>query len=212
MNRRDIRSDDDFVDAGQQFEYPPEKQKKKSNKQYVFKEDDGKKYDPYAISKTKRIPVWLKVVFTKWWVPGMIFYFIYFGFGYTELLSGYILALVLGGAWGLVTDIFVNHAFRGFSSVGYNYKDYIIFGRERKIWTFPLNVLLGAAFGYIAVVEIITPVFGLIYEYRGAEAANNFMFFGGAFTFAFIVMGLDMAAVGIKRLILKLIKRKEPTV
>jgi|GEM_PF-2851140 len=203
MSKRKLSAGEGFVSSEQPFETPSDKKER-----YVFEEADGNKYRPYAISKTKRIPTWVKATFTKWWVPGMLFYFIYFGFGFTELLSGYLLALVFGLSWGLVTDVFVNHAFRGFDSEVSNYKDYIIFGQKRKLWTLPLNLLLGAMFAYIAIIEVITPIFGLIDAYHGAEAANDFMFFAGAFVYATVMLGLDMAAVGIKRLIMKLIKRR----
>ena len=208
MSRRKLDGEGDFVTAEQEYDVPVGT-KKKQKEQYAF-EEDGEKYRPYAISKTKRIPTWLKVVFTKWWVPGMIFYFVYFGFGYTELLSGYILALVFALAWGIITDVFVNHAFRGFDAPGYDYKKYVVFGRERKLWTLPLNLLLGVVFNYVAVIEIIIPVYGLIAAYSGEQAANDFMFFGGAFAYATLILALDMASVGIKLLILGLFGKKQP--
>ncbi len=170
--------------------------------------EDGQEYDPYAMSKSHKLPVWLKACFTKWWVAGMVFYFIYFGLSYNGLLEGWIFAVVLGVVWGCVTDVFVNHAFRGFTAPGLNYTNYIFMGRKRAYVTLPVNIIYGAGLSYIAGVEVIHTAFSLISYNTGADY-NDLMFFLAPFLYAFLMLGLDMAFIGIRNAIEKLISKRK---
>lgn len=164
--------------------------------------ENGEEYDPYAMSKSHKLPVWLKACFTKWWVAGMVFYFIYFGLSYNGLLSGWIFAVILGVVWGCITDVFVNHAFRGFTAPNLDYKRYIFMGRKRGFVTLPVNILYGALISYIAGVEIMHTVFSLIAGSNG-NVYNDLMFFAGPFVYAFLMLGLDMAFVAVRNLMEK---------
>lgn len=169
--------------------------------------EDGEKYDPYAMSRSHKLPVWLKACFTKWWVAGMVFYFLYFGISYSAGLAGWLFAVVLGIAWGAITDVFVNHAFRGFDTPSTNYKKYIFFGKERAFVSLPVNLVYGTAISY-AVFEIMHAVFALI-AYKDTELYNNLLFYSGPFVYAFLMLGLDMAFIAIRNAIDNaIIKRK----
>lgn len=171
-------------------------------------EESGEVYDPYAMSKSHKLPVWFKACFTKWWVAGMVFYFIFFGIG-DPFLNGWIFAVVLGVIWGAITDVFVNHAFRGFDSPTANYKKYIFLGRDRGFITLPANVLYGAAISYVACIEILYNIIYLIQKSTGANP-DDLLFFAGPFVYAFLMLGLDMACVAIRNAVEKsLTKRRD---
>lgn len=170
--------------------------------------EDGEKYDPYAMSKSHKFPVWLKACFTKWWVAGMVFYFIYFGVSYGAGLKDRLFAIVLGIAWGAVTDVFVNHAFRGFNTPSTDYKKYIFFGKERAFVTLPVNIIYGAFISLIAAFEIMHTVFGLIAG-SNEELYYNLMLYLAPFFYAFLMLALDMAFIAIRNAIEKaIIKRR----
>ena len=170
--------------------------------------ENGESYDPYAMSKSHKLPVWLKACFTKWWVAGMVFYFIFFGLGYVEILGGWLFAVVLGAVWGCVTDVFVNHAFRGFDAPGLNYKKYIFMGKERGYVSLPVNILYGAFISYVACSEILYNLLYLICANTGADL-NELLFYAGPFAYAFLMLALDMAFIAIRNAIDKAIVERK---
>ncbi len=193
----------DLSDVSEQSE----QSEKESTKKGKFIED-GEEYDPYQMSKSHKFPVWLKACFTKWWVAGMVFYFIYFGLSYNGLLGGWIFAVILGVVWGCVTDVFVNHAFRGFTSPNLDYKKYIFVGKNRAYVTLPINIIYGAAMSYVVCIEIMYNVFYLISANTGVDF-NDLMFFTAPFIYAFLMLGLDMACIAIRNTIDKAIAKRK---
>ena len=199
MSRRNI--DEDFIDISSEEEKNARKQKEKTK----F-EENGVTYDPYAISKEHKLPVWFKATLIKWWVAGMVFYFLFFGF--RTIIAGFAFALVLGLAWGIITDVFVNHAFRNFTVDGKDYERYILFGRSRGLWTIPLNLLYGVALSY-ACYELMSTFLLLLKSADPNLDADNFQFYVWPLAYAFLMLGLDLLAVGIRNLIEKKIRNNK---
>lgn len=168
----------------------------------------GKDFDPYKIDKLSKLPVWLKALFIKWWFAGLVCYFVNMGLGtyfqsdsqQTDLffLSGLVL--------GLVTELFVNPIFRMLESDDKEYNNYMMFPFPFKAyWTFFTNLIY-----YLAVLIVVN------FMYLGL---NQFIVLcGGSATsihvgvepllYATFAVIADMAFIGIKDLIVHIIKRK----
>ncbi len=167
-------------------------------------EENGNVYDPYAMSKSSKLPVWLKACFTKWWVAGMVWYFLYFGTGYNPDYE--LFALICGLALGAITDVFVNGAFRQFSSEGNDYRKFMFSGRQKSFATIFINILY-----YIVVCLIVVELMNLfLYLIDTANPSANYdeiLFYAGAFVFAFMVLGFDMLFTFIRNVIEKVVKK-----
>ncbi len=177
----------------------------KKQKKGTF-EENGNVYDPYAMSKSSKLPVWLKATFTKWWVPGMIFYFVFFGTG--TIQDYQLFAIICGLALGAVTDIFVNAAFRQFSSEGNDYNNFIFVGREKSHFTIFINIVYYIVVCLIAI-EIMNLLLVLIRQANAEADTDEILFYAGAFVFADLVLGFDMLFTFIRNVIEKAIKNKK---
>lgn len=166
----------------------------------------GKEFNPYKLDKLSRVPTWIKAVFIKWWFAGLVFYLIGIGLGSVitndenrMLLSGVIL--------GIVVDVLVNPVLMYFRSTEDEYDGYIMFPFPfKKYWTFLTNIVyyivvvicvLYMYRGFNELISLIAGTSGQQYIYVGVEP----LLFG---VFAVIA---DMAFIGIKDLIVYLVKR-----
>lgn len=174
-----------------------EEKKTGSGERSTF-EVNGEKYTPYAVSKTYRFPLWLKAVFAKWWFPGMVFYFIFFGIG--AIVNQDLLALVLGLAVGLVTDIFLNHYFRDFSSPNHDYTKFIIFGRKRSFFTLPVNLVVYVVLSFLSAFMI-----NVVIHLLKVANPDEFMFALGGLLYATFMLAFDLIIVFIRNMITKLV-------
>lgn len=161
-------------------------------------------FDPYKIDLLSRVPVWIKAVFIKFWFAGAVCYFVMFG------LSLYIAAddlfLFSGLILGLLTDFIVNPIFRMLESDDKEYNNYMMFPFPVKVyWTFLTNLIY-----YIAVM------FTVSYMYTGLNMLINVIAGTPDHTIAVGVEPLlygafcviaDMAFIGIKDLVVHLVKR-----
>lgn len=158
----------------------------------VKRNGEQKQFDPYKRDLLSRIPVWLKALFLKWWFFGMIAYFVIMGLGITNHLD---LLVVTGIATGIVVEILVNPIFRYMELEG-EYKPYIMFPFPLKaFWTFFTNIIY-----YMLVVYAVSYLYTFVNEYIANTAVEPLLFA----TFMLIV---DMAAIGIKDLIVFLVKK-----
>ena len=164
---------------------------------------DSKKahFDPYKNDKLSKIPVWIKALFIKFWFAGVVCYFIILGLGnwVTDALDQAVLA---GIVLGVFTDLFVNPIFTYLESPEKEYNNYMMFPFPfKKYWTFITN----AAY-YLVVGLVVMQIYGginlLAAKYDGyVSVAVGPLLYG---VFALIV---DMAFIGIKDLIVFLVKR-----
>ncbi|MDE7163123.1 MAG: hypothetical protein K2O44_03485 [Clostridia bacterium] len=162
-------------------------------------------FDPYKIDKLSRIPVWVKAIFIKWWFAGAVCYFILMGLGrvVTDALDQAVLA---GCVLGIFTDIFVNPIFRYMESSEKEYNKYMMFPFPfKQFWTFFTNIIYYLVVGLLVMLMYggINQLFNLINNnYDGyVTIAVGPLIYG-----TFCVM-VDMAFIGIKDLIVFLVKR-----
>lgn len=162
-------------------------------------------FDPYGHGFLSRIPVWIKALFIKFWFAGCVCYFVLMGLGI--YISNELDKLVLAGVvLGLVTDIMVNPIFVFLETDEKEYDNYIMFPFPFKaFWTFFTNIIyyiivalvvLGMYTGLNLLVNLISGVPDH-YVSVGVEP----LLYG-----IFCVIA-DMAFIGIKDLIVYLVKR-----
>ena len=155
-----------------------------------------KKFDPYKTDFLGRIPVWIKAIFIKWWFSGLVCYFVMWGL---QSVTSDLDRLVLSGiVLGLVVELFVNPIFRYMERGEKEYDPYTMFPFPFKaFWTFFTNVIY-----YVLVVVVVNFIYyglGELSIMYGVEP----LLFG---TFCVIV---DMVFIGIKDLIVYLVKRNK---
>lgn len=160
-----------------------------------------KKFDPYKRDFLGRIPSWIKALFVKWWFAGLVCYFVIMGLG--PYISNDLDRLVLAGAvMGLVTDLMVNPAFHYMETSDKEYDYYMMFPFPfKKFWTFFANIIYYVVVGLL-VMLIYSGINQIAPKYEGYISLGvEPLLFG---TFALVV---DMAFIGIKDLIVFLVKR-----
>ena len=155
-----------------------------------------KKFDPYRRDKFSAIPVWLKAIFIKWWFAGCVCYFFMMGLGIsTDPLD---LLFIVGIVLGVVTDILVNPALHFMESDRKEFDSYMMFPFPfKKYWTFLTNIIY-----YVVVVIIV----GFIYTFINKHIFAT-TFSVEPLMFGTLCVLIDMAFIGIKDLILFLVKR-----
>ena len=160
-------------------------------------------FDPYKIDKFSRIPVWLKALFIKFWFAGAVCYFVNMGLAVyvTDSLD---LMVIDGVLLGVLVDCIVNPIFRMMESDAKEYNNYMMFPFPfKKYWTFITNIV------YYVIVFI-----GVSYAYYGINLLvqlikPNWFVAIEPLLFGLIVVIVDMAFIGIKDLIVHLVKRKK---
>lgn len=163
----------------------------------------SKEFDPYKRDKLQFLPTWLKAIFIKWWFAGAVCFFIMWGTGLKDEDA----ILVVGVVWGVVVDLMVNTVFRLMESDKKEYNNYMMFPFPLKaFWTFFTNIIYYIVvavivnFCYLGTNELINLIKGTTGKYYvGVEP----LLFGVFCTVA------DMAFIGIKDLIVYLVKRKK---
>ena len=152
-------------------------------------------FDPYRRDKLASIPVWLKAIFIKWWFAGAVCYFVNMGLGL--YIPSFIDLMILDGLlYGVLVDIIVNPLFRMMESDKREFDYYTMFPFPVKhFWTFFANM-----FYYVIVF------FGVMLCYAGV---NEFITFAAVEPLLFGVFAVivDMALIGIKDLIVFLVKK-----
>lgn len=158
-------------------------------------------FDPYRRDKLASLPTWLKAIFIKWWFAGCVCYFIMMGLGSfiaSDLDLWFLTALTLG----IVVDLFVNPIYHYMQSPEKEYDPYMMFPFPFKaFWTFFTNI-----FYYFIVMFIVNLIMSAIN--LGIKAAGGeFAIWLSPLVFATLTTAVDMAFIGIKDLIVYLVKR-----
>lgn len=159
--------------------------------------DPGRQYRSSVLDK---IPFWVKAVFMKFWFNGAVCYFIYWGLGlFVSSLENMILVLAL--SLGIVTDIFVNNAFRFFAATpGANDKWMMLPKKNLK------NLFLNVAYSFvilIAVVWLYNSINAVINALRGTDGE---VFLGvEPILFGLFYVVIDLVLIGMKNLMASII-------
>ena len=163
----------------------------------------AKKFDPYSVDKISRIPAPIKAILVKWWFAGLVCYFIVMGLGSIGIEMSTLDMLVLTGAvLGLIVDLMVNPILRMIQSDRKEMHAYMMFPFPFKAyWTFITNVIY-----YVVVLVVVNYCYlglNLLVQLGSSSAyvALEPLLFG-----VFTVIA-DMAFIGIKDLIVYLVKR-----
>lgn len=162
-----------------------------------------KEFDPYKVDKLSRIPAWLKACFIKFWFAGAVCYFVNMGLG-TYVTAAVDLMIIDGVLLGVLTDCIVNPIFRMLESDKKEYNNFMMFPFPfKKYWTFITNIIY-----YVGVF------FAVMFAYEGlnllAKSINSLWYVAvEPILFGIIALIADMAFIGIKDLIVFLVKRSK---
>lgn len=164
------------------------------------KKKSGKaEFDPYKRDKFSRIfPFWLKALFIKFWFFGLVCYFVLMGLG-IYITNNLDLFVVCGLVTGVIVDCLVNPIFRMMESDRKEYNYFMMFPFPfKKIWTFFANLVY-----YLIVMALVALFYELIFG-----VLNISTFIGvEPLGFGLACLIVDMALIGIKDLIVFLVKR-----
>ena len=162
------------------------------------KGDPGKEYRSKGF--LDKIPSWIKSLFIKFWFNGAVCFFIFWGLGLyvTNMLD---MIVVLAIVMGMVTDIFVNNAFR-FLAVYEGQNDKWMMFPKKKYWTFFANIfyafliLVGVIWFYNILNVILNNINGTTEElYVAVEP----LLFGLSY------MAIDMVFITMKNTMIKIV-------
>lgn len=160
-------------------------------------------FNPYKRDFLAKIPVWLKAVFIKWWFAGCVCYFVIMGLGYyigSDVDLWFLTALV----YGIIVDIMVNPIFRFMESPEKEYDKYMMFPFPFKaFWTFFTNIIY--YFLVMFIVNLITNAINLAIQ----AAGGTFAVYLNPLLFATLTLGVDMAFIGLKDLLVWLIRKNK---
>lgn len=165
----------------------------------VTKKGKQKQFDPYKRDWLSRIPTWLKAIFIKWWFAGAICWFIDIGL---PLADDFDRMVITGMVLGLAVDLLVNPLFRFMESDRKEYNPYMMFPFPFKaFWTFFTNIIY-----YVLVMWCVS----LCYEGLNALihlVSPNTSWYMEPLLFGVFCVIADMAFIGVKDLIVYLVKR-----
>ena len=163
----------------------------------------SKEFDPYRHNFLAWLPAWVKAIFIKWWFAGAVCFFIMWGIGQTGLDAIFLVGVILG----VIVDVLVNPIFRMLESDKKEYNYYMMFPFPLKaFWTFLTNVIY-----YLAIALVIN------YCYFGVNQIINLIkhttdvYYVGVepLLFGVFCVVADMAFIGIKDLIVFLVKKSK---
>ncbi len=162
------------------------------------KGDPGKEYRSKGF--LDKIPSWIKSLFIKFWFNGAVCFFIFWGLGLyvTNMLD---MIVVMAIVMGMVTDIFVNNAFRFFATYEGQNDKWMMFPKK-KYWTFFANIfyafliLVGVIWFYNILNVVLNNIKGTTEElYVAVEP----LLFGLSY------MAIDMVFITMKNTMIKIV-------
>ena len=162
----------------------------------------NREFDPYKVDRFSRIPAWIKAIFIKFWFAGMVCYFVMMGLKIGNDLDRLVL---VGAVLGVVVDVLVNPLFRYMESDRREYNAYMMFPFPfRAFWTFFTNliyyifVLVCVNFCYLGLNELLNLIKG----------TTEVIHLGvGPLLFGVITVACDMLFIGIKNVVVMLVKK-----
>lgn len=165
-------------------------------------------FDPYRRDKLSALPTWLKAIFIKWWFAGCVCYFVMMGLG--SLLGDpspatnenlFVLTAVI---YGMIVDVMVNPIFRRLESDRKEYNNYMMFPFPFKaFWTFFANLI----YYFIVMILVNVSINGINLAIHAMGSKSNIYF--EPLLFGTLAVAVDMVFIGIKDLIVYLVKRSK---
>lgn len=167
------------------------------------KKQKERNFDPYKRDKLSALPTWLKALFIKWWFAGCVCFFVMMGLG-TYIGSGENLMIITGVVLGLLVDIMVNPIFHYFESDKHEYDAYMMFPFPfKKYWTLLTNLIY-----YVGIMFLVNYAYAGLNLLIGMSGSQSRMFIE-PLLFGIICLGIDMAFIGVKDLIVYLVKKRK---
>lgn len=168
----------------------------------------AKEFNPYKLDRLSRIPTWIKAFFIKFWFAGMVCYLSQFGLGMI-ISNDENRMLLTGVVLGIVVDVLVNPALRYFQSSDHEYDNYMMFPFPfKRFWTFFTNIIY-----YVVVAMTVMYMYrGLNFvvdAIKGTPDAMNIHVGVEPLLYGVFCFVADMAFIGVKDLIVYLVKRKK---
>lgn len=170
---------------------------KKTYPRLTIHNDPRKKYKSSAID---RIPSWIKALFLKFWFNGAVCFFIFWGLGFF-IPNMEDMILVLAFVLGVVTDIFVNNAFRFFATVEGANDKWMMFPKKKYVNLF-LNIIY--AFGVLLSVIWLYNVINVVIN---AIAHTEAIIYLGVepILFGLFYMAIDILFITVKNTTVKIV-------
>ena len=141
----------------------------------------------------------VKAVLIKIWFAGMVCYFFYWGLGAyvpAQLDKMVILAVALG----MVTELLTNHVFRFMAKTKGGNDRWIMFP-QKKLYTFPLNIL----YGFLLVFCVVN-TYGALNAVLDAVGGEEALLGVGPVLFGVFTAGWDLVFLGAKRLLRSIVE------
>ena len=159
--------------------------------------NSSKEFNPYRTDFLARVPAFIKALLLKWWFSGLVCFLVNFGLGlYVSATSD--LVLLDGVFLGVFVDVLVNPLFRFMESDKREYNNYMLFPFPLKAyWTFFTNILY-----YIGVAWAVNFVYLFINELMFSLPIEPL-------SWALVVVAVDMIFIGIKDLVVHLVKKRK---
>lgn len=164
-------------------------------------ENQEKTHKP-KVSFFKKIPYSVKAILIKYWFYGLYYYFIIMGIGslFPDLTSSNTITLVVifCFAAGLSNDLLLDTILDVIENIPGESQKFVFFKKKKSVLSTIINVVYGFIWGFISLyipslyVELNESI-----SWLGREP----------FTFALIALAVDMIFVGLKDLIVYLVKR-----
>lgn len=152
-----------------------------------------------------KIPAPVKALFLKYWIFGAACFFFYWGLG-VFVQDNIVLIIVLGFAIGVLTDLICNKILRFIANYEGEYNNFMLLPMN-KFWTIFLNVLF-----YLFIVALVVMTYNQVnlWIIKAQKLPVNSVVIGvEPFLFGLVCLAYDMIFIGIKDLIVYLVKHKK---
>lgn len=160
--------------------------------------------NPYQTNGVlSKIPYWVKAIFIKYWFFGAVCFFVGMGFG----LSGDLYALVAGLLSGALTDIACDNILIMMDSDEHESRMFMMC-KSKRIWSFIVNIIYAIGI-YFGVAYFCDWMVSLIYNPDSWFLSN---LFAGPLSQGLVALIIDLICIGIKDLIVYLVKKNKKVV
>lgn len=175
---------------------------KKNNEELIEEEEPLKKP---RLSPFSKIPYWIKAILIKYWFYGLYYYLVYMGIGAlfkeNDVTSTIIMLIIFCFFGGILNDLILSGILIVLERKPNEHKPFVIYKKEKSVISSVINVIYGFIWGTSSVL-----LTGLI----ATNLPSDWTWFGREpLTFALFALAIDMVFVGIKDLIVYLVKKQK---
>ena len=161
------------------------------------------KMDPYSMNKLGKVPFWIKATFVKWWFYGAVYFFMMMSltnFDKANSSAWQWVFLLSGLVAGAFYDLVINKILMLCESDRLESKYFSVF-ISKKYYAMIANII------YFVIVFILVYIFEVFAIWPLTKNLKWTFYFGSEpVTFGILVLFVDYIFIGIKKLVLILIK------